>query len=137
MQTKGNKGRVNKRLERLICSGLRSTEDLEGYAAELRQLANKVVDVNFIDKQSRLLKALANKTRLKILRLLSTKEMCVCEMTVALDLTQPTASHHLNILENIGLIRDRNEGKWVFYNIAKPEVMQRLFDFLGFFSQHS
>lgn len=137
MQTKGNKGRVSKRLERLICSGLRSTEDLEGYAAELRQLANKVVDVNFIDKQSRLLKALANETRLKILKLLSTKEMCVCEMTVALDLTQPTASHHLNILENIGLIRDRKEGKWVFYNIAKPEAMQRLFDFLGFFSQHS
>ena len=122
----------DERLERLICSGLRPTKDLEKYAAELKQLAEKLADPDFLRRKSRLLKSLANETRLKMLRLLTIREMCVCELTVALDLTQPTASHHLNILQNVGLVKDRKEGKWVFYSVAKPEVIQDLFDFLGF-----
>lgn len=121
-----------KRLERLICAGLRPTKDLEKYAAELKQLAEKLGAPDFLRRKSRLLKSLANETRLKMLRLLTIREMCVCELTVALDLTQPTASHHLNILQNVGLAKDRKEGKWVFYCVAKPEVIQDLFDFLGF-----
>lgn len=124
--------RSNKSLERLVCAGLRRTEDAEKYATKLKNLANGLADPDFLDRQSRLLKALANKTRLKMLRLLSLSEMCVCELTVALGLTQPTASHHLNILENVGLIKHRKEGKWVFYSIAKPKVTKHLFHFLGF-----
>ena len=122
----------SKRLGRLICSDLRSTKDLEKYAAELKKLASEVADEELVDRKSRLLKALANETRLKMLRILSKKEMCVCELTVALDLTQPTASHHLNILENIRLIKDRKDGQWVFYSIANLELVQHLFDFLEF-----
>ena len=121
----------NKRLERLICSGLRPEEDLKKYASELRIAAKTVTDEKQIDAKTRLLKALANETRLKILRLLSEKEMCVCELTVALDLTQPTASHHLNILENMELIKDRKEGKWIFYSVTNPELTRYFFDFLG------
>ena len=124
--------RFSGRLERLICSGLIPPKDLEEYAQELRELANEVAEPEYFRSQSRLLKALANDTRLKMLRLLSLKEMCVCELTIALGLTQPTASHHLNILQNAGLIRDRKEGKWVFYSVAEPKVVQHLFDFLGF-----
>ncbi len=129
MSAAGNTKR-SKRLERLLCSDLRPTEDLEDYAAELKALATAVADGGRIDAKSRLLKALANETRLKILRLLSEREMCVCELTVALDLTQPTASHHLNILENMRVIQNRKEGRWVFYSIAQPPVIQHLFDFL-------
>ncbi|UCH32454.1 MAG: winged helix-turn-helix transcriptional regulator [Candidatus Bathyarchaeota archaeon] len=132
MQTTGRTRRFDKRLERLICSGLRPTDDIEEYAAELRQLADELSDPDSLRGQSRLLKALANETRLKMLRLLSTREMCVCELTVALGLTQPTASHHLNILQNVELITDRKEGKWVFYSVAKPDVIQNLFEFLEF-----
>jgi DNA-binding transcriptional ArsR family regulator len=121
-----------KRLERLICSGLRPTEDLKEYAAGLKQLADELGDPDSLRRQSRLLKALANETRLKMLRLLGIREMCVCELTVALELTQPTASHHLNILQNVELIKDRKEGKWVFYSVAKPDVIQNLFEFLEF-----
>ena len=122
----------NKSLERLLCSGLRPRDDFEEYAMELKKLASDVADEELVDKKSRLLKALANETRLKMLRLLSKREMCVCELTVALDLTQPTASHHLNILENIRLIKDRKEGKWVFYSVANSELVQYLFNFLEF-----
>jgi DNA-binding transcriptional ArsR family regulator len=131
MLTTGNTRR-SKRLERLLCSNLRPTEDLEDYATELKTLASQLADEELIDAKTRLLKSLANETRLKMLRLLNEREMCVCELTVALDLTQPTASHHLNILENMRLIRDRKEGKWVFYSVSRPELVQSLFDFLEF-----
>ena len=131
MPSAGNTKR-SKRLERLLCSDLRPTEDIEEYAAELKTLASQLADDNLIDGKTRLLKALANETRLKILRLLSEREMCVCELTVALDLTQPTASHHLNILENMKVIQDRKDGRWVFYSITNPRVIEHLFDFLEF-----
>ena len=131
MQTTGRTKR-SKRLERLLCSDLRPTDDLEEYVTELKKFAKDVADEGLIERKSRLLKALANETRLKMLRLLSKREMCVCELTVALDLTQPTASHHLNILENVRLIKDRKDGRWVFYSVANSALVQHLFDFLEF-----
>ena len=76
------------------------------------------------EAKSKVFKALADSIRLRMLGLLSSREMCVCEVMVALDLTQPTASHHLRILENVGLVKDRKEGKWVFYSIASPELFK-------------
>jgi DNA-binding transcriptional ArsR family regulator len=130
MQTKKSK-KSTQSLERLVCSGLRQEEDLGKYAIELKTMAKEAADEKTIDTKTRLLKALANETRLKMLKLLSKREMCVCELTVALDLTQPTASHHLNILENMGLVKDKKDGKWVFYSVTNPELTQHFFDFLG------
>ncbi|MFW6110702.1 MAG: ArsR/SmtB family transcription factor [Thermoproteota archaeon] len=93
---------------------------------ELKELADKKLSVEESKAKSKVFKALANATRLRILGLLSSREMCVCEIMVALELTQPTASHHLRILENVGLIRNRKEGKWVFYSIANPEFIEDL-----------
>ena len=107
--------RVSKRLNRLIRSGICPAEDASEYAEELKQLAEQVVSEDSARKQSRIFKALADQTRLKILGLLKVREMCVCEIMVALELTQPTASYHLGLLENAELIKDRKEGKWVFY----------------------
>ena len=121
-----SKPRVGKRLNRLIESGICPAEDASKYADELKQLADKVASVENADKRSRFFKALADETRLRILGLLEVREMCVCEVMVALDLTQPTASHHLGILENAGLVKDRKEGKWVFYNIADPKLIENM-----------
>ena len=118
------KSRVSKRLERLVLSGICSAEDALKHEAELKQLVEDVGNLDLIDKQSRVFKALGNEKRLKILKILSVREMCVCEVMVALDLTQPTASHHLNLLENAGLVKDRKEGQWVFYSIAKPTLVE-------------
>ncbi len=109
--------KLSERLERLICSGACSEQSVGEYSNDLKQLVNKVVNPQQIDKQNRLLKALANETRLKILNLLQIREMCVCEVMFALNLTQPTASHHLSILENVGVVQGRKEGKWVFYSL--------------------
>jgi ArsR family transcriptional regulator len=120
----------SKRLERLICSGLVPSKALNEYAAELRKTATELVDSSVLERQSNLLKALGDKTRLKMLRLLSLREMCVCELTIALNMTQPTASHHLNILKNAGLLEDRKEGTWTFYRSTNPKIIEQLFAYL-------
>ena len=118
------KPRVSKRLERLVKSGICPAEDVSKYASQLRQLVHEITDENAVKTQSRLFKALADETRLKILMLLDIREMCVCEIMVALNLTQPTASHHLGILETVGLVKDRREGKWVFYSLKNKPIMK-------------
>ena len=94
---------------------------------ELRQLADKVAGADEAEKHCRVFKALADATRLRILKLLDVREMCVCEVMIALDLTQSTASHHLKILENAGLVKSRKEGKWVYYSLKYPETIKTLF----------
>jgi ArsR family transcriptional regulator len=121
-----SKIRASKRLNRLIKSGICPAEDASKYAGELKQLAEKIAERKPAKKQSNFFKVLADETRLRILKLLEVREMCVCEIMVALDLTQPTASHHLGLLENEGLIKDRKEGKWVFYSIAEPELLKKM-----------
>jgi len=121
-----SKPKLDKRLMRLICSGISPSEDALKYADELKQLADRVAGVETANKRSRFFKALADETRLRILRLLEVREMCVCEVMVALDLTQPTASHHLGLLENAGLVKDRKEGKWVFYSMADRKMIKNL-----------
>lgn len=121
-----NKLKIDERLMRLMSSGLCPKEDASKYAEELRQLADTVAMVDEAEKRSRVFKALADPTRLRILMLLRIREMCVCEVMIALGLTQPTASHHLGILENAGLVKSRKEGKWVFYKIANPKLIESM-----------
>ena len=122
-----SKPKVSKRLHRLVSSGICACgEDAEKYSKELRQLAEEISDKTSVRKQSRFFKALADETRLRILSLLGVREMCVCEVMVALNLTQPTASHHLGLLENAGLVKARKEGTWVFYSIASAGLLDSL-----------
>jgi DNA-binding transcriptional ArsR family regulator len=115
---------ADKRLARLVRSSVCPAEDAYKYAEELRDLANRMASKESAKKQSRFFKALADENRVRILRLLMLREMCVCEIMVALNLTQPTASHHLGILEKEGIIKRRKEGKWGFYAIVDLEIIE-------------
>jgi len=69
---------------------------------------------------SQLFKALSDPTRLRCLMLLvNHEELCVCELTYALDLPQPKISHHLGTLRNVGLVSDRKMGLWVYYRLSE------------------
>ena len=98
---------IDKRLERLANSGVCSCQNNMESASELKNFAEQTISKDSVIKKAKFFKALADTTRLRILELLTLREMCVCEIMVALDLTQPTASHHLRILENVGLVKDR------------------------------
>lgn len=115
--------RLSKRLDRLIKCGICPAEDVSQYTEELEQLAEKIADKKLAQEKSKFFKALADETRLRILKLLKVREMCVCEVMVALNLTQPTASHHLGLLENAGLVTTQKKGKWVFYRITDPKLV--------------
>ena len=116
--------KIDKRLQRLAESGTCSCESASEYTDELRELADRNLSLENSEAKSKVFKALSDPIRLRILCLLSSREMCVCEVMVALGLTQPTASHHLRILENVGLVKDRKEGKWVFYSMGKPDLFE-------------
>lgn len=118
--SKMSTSKVDKRLKRLAESGICSCEKASEYASELKELAERNMTKERALRQGKFFKALADTTRLRMLGLLAVREMCVCEVMVALELTQPTASHHLRILENVGLVKDRKEGKWVFYSPSDP-----------------
>jgi ArsR family transcriptional regulator len=65
-----------------------------------------------------LFKALADATRLRILGLLLTGEVCVCDIHETLKITQPKASRHLAYLRRSGLVETRREGLWVHYRLG-------------------
>ncbi|MEB3438064.1 metalloregulator ArsR/SmtB family transcription factor [Pseudomonas sp. A2] len=69
-----------------------------------------------------LFKYLADDTRTKItLLIVSEGELCVCELTVALEQSQPKISRHLALLRSAGLLIDRRQGQWVYYRL-NPEL---------------
>jgi len=66
----------------------------------------------------RVMKALSDPNRVKLIKMLIEKELCVCEMTALLGLAQPTVSKHLKILEDAGLVESWKQGSWVNYRLA-------------------
>ena len=71
-------------------------------------------------------KALSDETRLRIIKLLEQGELCVCDITAALDMVQPKVSFHLSALKDAGLIKDRKQGKWVHYSLNEKDLFRRM-----------
>src|SRR5262250_1702314 len=71
-------------------------------------------------------KALADPTRVAIVnRLAALPEVCVCDLTAAFELSQPTISHHLRVLREAGLVEAERRGTWAYYRLV-PEAIERL-----------
>ena len=68
--------------------------------------------------QTDFFKCLSDPTRLDILKMVLAKEnLCVCEITEALNLSQPKISRHLALLRNLSILRDQRKGQWVYYRL--------------------
>ena len=78
-------------------------------------------------------KAFADPTRVRILAALRGGELCVCELSDALDVTQSTLSTHLQVIRDAGLVQTRRDGKWIYYAV-RPESGQLLESVFGFFA---
>jgi len=72
-----------------------------------------------------LFKALSDETRLRILKLLEGGELCVCDITDALRISQPNVSFHLSLLKEAGLIKDRRDGRWMYYSLNASDIFKR------------
>jgi len=69
----------------------------------------------------RVMKAAADGTRVKILKMLQQRKLCVCEMQAVLGISQPSVSRHLRLLEDADLVRSEKDGMWNNFRLAGPE----------------
>jgi ArsR family transcriptional regulator len=74
--------------------------------------------------------ALADETRLRIIDCLLECEQCVCDLTEALQTGQSRLSFHLKILKEAGILKDRREGRWIYYSLDE-ETLEQIGDLLG------
>lgn len=72
-----------------------------------------------MEKQIEIFKALSDKNRLLIIEMLSCGELCACDIIEGLELSQPTVSHHMKILQHAGLVNSKKNGKWMIYSLDK------------------
>jgi ArsR family transcriptional regulator len=93
--------------------------------------ATEPLAVHERDQLASQFKALADPTRIAIVNQLSAAdEVCVCNLTAAFDLSQPTISHHLRILRDAGLVESMRRGTWAYYRLV-PEAVDALRGTLG------
>lgn len=83
-----------------------------------------------MDQYVALFKALSDPTRLRIMVLLAEKELCVCQLEDALNLSQAKVSRHLNVLKHARLVEARREGLWIYYSQVKAKncLEKRVFE---------
>ncbi|MFJ7075155.1 ArsR/SmtB family transcription factor [Streptomyces sp. NPDC098781] len=96
-------------------------------------LVTSPLDADQAAELAKLFKAMGDPVRLRLLSLIASQaggEVCVCDLTPAFDLSQPTISHHLKLLRQAGLIDCERRGTWVYY-WALPATLDRLAAFLA------
>jgi ArsR family transcriptional regulator len=102
-------------------------------AACCEALAAAPLDEERAGDLAKVFKALGDPARLRLLSMIASRgeggEVCVCELTPAFELSQPTISHHLKLLRQAGLIDCERRGTWVYYWVL-PGVLDRLAAFL-------
>lgn len=87
-----------------------------------------------IEKYTKFFKALGEPTRLKILKLLADREMCVCELMEVLGMNQPRISQHLKVLKEAGVLKERKQAQWSYYSLCYSDFhnfIQAFVSFLG------
>ncbi len=114
-------------VQRLIELNICQPADVKQAEAEAERLSTMDFSAK-LRRVEKLLGAVGDSNRMKILLLLSKREMCVCELESALGMPQPTVSHHLSLLEQGGLLRRSKKGRFVFYEVVESPVVELLKD---------
>jgi len=107
--------------------------DAAGLAACCPPLSAEPLSQAQAEQVAPLLKALADPVRLRLMSLIASHpggEACVCDLTGAFDLSQPTISHHLKVLHQAGLLDRDKRGVWVYYRI-RTEALASLGALIG------
>lgn len=87
------------------------------------------------EEVSRVLKAMADPKRMKIIHLLSRGTMCACEVLEHFDFTQPTLSHHMKVLESAGITSVSKKGQWHHYTLKEEFVREFMASMRHLFAQ--
>lgn len=116
--------KVEDRLRILVKKGVCSLDELDSYVKKLKKVLKGSFSEEECKKISEFYKALSDPTRVRILKMLNMRRMCVCELTAILNLSQPTITHHLKIMERAKLIRPRKKGKLTYYEVIEPSIVK-------------
>lgn len=88
----------------------------------VKQVNEKIPDEEKLYDLADFYKVFADSTRIKILYVLLCSEMCVCDLAQILNMTQSAISHQLRILKQMDLVRNRRDGKTIFYSLADDHI---------------
>lgn len=89
-------------------------------------LRSEPLSIEQSEQVASLLKALADPVRLRLMSLVAAHaggEACVCDLTNAFELSQPTISHHLKVLHELGLLQREKRGRWVYYRVQADALV--------------
>lgn len=81
---------------------------------------------NNLDVLSEQFKVLSDKTRLRILKLLQKRELCVCDLTEVLQISQPGVSQHMRRLRQVNFVSERKGGQWVYYSLNREHPLLQI-----------
>jgi ArsR family transcriptional regulator len=112
---------MGKKIEKIRCDCTVIHEDIVNKVKILMPEEDSLLDL------AELFKLFGDPTRIKILWALSESEMCVCDLAFLLNMTQSAISHQLRLLKQSRLVKNRKEGKVVFYSLDDEHV-KRIFD---------
>ncbi len=92
------------------------------HGTKLAALQPLLVDEERVQIEAERFRALGDPTRLRILSALALAELCVCDLSGLLGITQTATSQHLKILRTFGMVRYRKQGRMAFYRLADPSL---------------
>ena len=90
------------------------------------EAAEATITVDDLERRSEIFKALGDRNRLKLLYLLMDGERCVSDLLPFFDILQPTVSIHLLILQDLGLLKARRDGRRRYYSLASDDILVQL-----------
>ncbi|MBO3755380.1 MAG: winged helix-turn-helix transcriptional regulator [Candidatus Brockarchaeota archaeon] len=90
-------------------------DDPRQFERDLKKATDNYLEEFDFTKHAKIFNAIGEEKRLKMLMLLEIREMCNCELTAALGMTQPNLTYHVKKLENAGLLDSRKQGKYIYY----------------------
>jgi len=114
-------------------SPARTTVEPLGSVACCSPVTAQPMDAESAQRVAPVLKALADPVRLRLVSLIASHdqgEACVCDLNDAFELSQPTISHHLKVLHDVGLLERTKRGVWVYYRVT-PGALADLAQLLG------
>lgn len=88
----------------------------------INTIRESIVPENLINAMSETFRALCDPTRIRILQALENGELCVCDIAGLIDLPQPSVSHHLKALRQLGIIKFRKSGKMTLYSLKDIRI---------------
>ncbi len=114
------------RLGELLETHFCDAENPREHESRLKNITDEYLGDFDFENRTKLFGALADEKRLNILQLLTFREMCVCELTAALNITQPNLTYHVKKLESAGLVQGEKRGRWVYYSLKDVRSLRKI-----------